>query len=103
MAKKQKKQPAAIKDTVSKNKKYVVFFVILISILFLTLFQTQHQQTYQEHAATATCGAPGDTGNELGVGKYCTQGGGQCQGTGSSICSADIQLSGTGICSKACN
>jgi len=79
------------------------FLALLVLLVFFTVFLLQQQQTFQEHAATTTCGVPGDKGNETGVGKYCTQGGGQCLGTGAPICSADIQLSGTGICSKPCN
>lgn len=75
----------------------------LILLLLLTVFQLQQRQTIKNFADTATCGSPGDKGNEMGVGKYCTEGGGQCLGTGSPICSADIQLNGSGICSKACN
>jgi len=105
MAKKIKKQPAKIKPKIATkiSKKYLLFFVALIVVAFFTIFQAQNMQTYQQHAATATCGAPGDPGNEDGVGKYCTQGGGQCQGTGSPICSADIETGVPGICSKSCN
>jgi hypothetical protein len=106
MPKKQKKgQSKSPKSPVTK--KYVLFFglVILIGALFLTIMQSQDKQTLQQQAATTagTCGSPGDMGNSLGVGKYCTQGGGQCQGLNASICSADIQLNGSGICSKSCN
>ena len=106
MPKRQKKgQSKSTKSPVTK--KYVLFFglVILIGALFLTIIQSQDKQTLQQQAATTagTCGSPGDAGNSLGVGKYCTQGGGQCQGLNASICSADIQLNGSGICSKSCN
>lgn len=108
MIKKQKKASSKVSQAKIKEKlykKYILFFgiVILLGALYLTLFQTQYRQTYEQHAQSATCGAPGDLGNDLGVGKYCTQGGGQCQGLNASICSADIQLNGSGICSKACN
>jgi len=81
----------------------VLFLLLLVAILGITLVQVQYKQVYQQQAASNTCGSPGDKGNEKGVGKYCTQGGGQCFGTGAPICSADIQLSGSGICSKSCN
>src|SRR5258708_15863983 len=106
MPKKVKKTSVKSKQTASQSKistKFLLFFVILIAALFFTVSQIQNKQTYQQHAATATCGAPGDQGNELGVGKYCTQGGGQCQGLQASICSADIQLNGSGLCSKSCS
>lgn len=106
MPKKQKKGPSkATKSSVSKKYLLVFGLVILIGALFLTIMQSQSKQTLQQQAATTagTCGSPGDAGNSLGVGKYCTQGGGQCQGLNASICSADIQLNGSGICSKSCN
>src|SRR6266851_4534113 len=97
-----KKQKTAKAKKTTLSKKYLLFFAILIPILVLTIVALQQRQTYQQQAQTATCGAPGDTGNNQGVGKYCTQGGGQCLGTSSPICSADIQA-GPGICSKSCN
>lgn len=106
MPKKQKKgQSKTTKSPVSKKYLLVFGLVILIGALFLTITQSQNKQTIQQQAATTagTCGSPGDAGNSLGVGKYCTQGGGQCQGLNASICSADIQLNGSGICSKSCN
>ena len=37
------------------------------------------------------CAVPGDTGNEVGVGEFCSAGGGQCTGnTGASLCLADF-------------
>ena len=65
MTKKQKKQPPKSKSVLS-NKKYILFFVILLGVLCLTLFQVSHKQTYQQQAATTTCGAPGDKGNAMG-------------------------------------
>ncbi len=107
MPKKLKKaasKPAAKSKGQSKfTKKYFIVFGILLAALYLALFQIQTKQTYQQHAQSQTCGSPGDMGNEQGIGKYCTQGGGQCQGLQASICSADIQLNGSGICSKSCN
>src|SRR6266567_1878940 len=105
MAKKQKKAQSktSLQSKTKISTKYVLFFVVLIVALFFTVLQIQNKQTYQQQAQTATCGAPGDMGNELGVGKFCTQGGGQCQGSQASICSADIQLNGQGLCSKSCN
>ncbi len=77
--------------------------LFLLVTLSFTVLQTQQRQSIMQHAQSATCGVPGDQGNAMGVGKYCTQGGGQCLGTSSPICSADIQLNGHGICSKSCN
>jgi hypothetical protein len=36
------------------------------------------------------CVAKGAPGNSLGVGKYCTPGGGQCSGLPAGLCTADI-------------
>jgi hypothetical protein len=48
------------------------------------------------------CAAAGDTGNALGVGKYCTKGGSECGGS-ASVCLADY-TSGTfgDFCTKTC-
>src|SRR5579862_3679646 len=90
-----------------EKKQFPLINLLFLSFLTLTVLftglQAHQRQTYLERAQTTSCGAPGDKGNELGVGKYCTQGGGQCLGTKAPICSADIQLNGQGICSKACN
>ncbi|MEK7571853.1 MAG: carbohydrate binding domain-containing protein [Patescibacteria group bacterium] len=47
------------------------------------------------------CGAPGDAGNEKGVGKYCTKGGGECAGKEAFICAAEF--TDATICSKPCS
>lgn len=84
------------------NKQVLAFFVLII-VLFITIIQVQHRQVFTQHASTILgCGDSGDPGNEDGVGKYCTAGGGQCVGTGAPICSADIQA-GPGLCSKPCS
>lgn len=75
---------------------------ILLIIIIMTVFQVQQRQTFIEHAQILGCGDPGDPGNADGVGKYCTKGGGQCIGTGSPICSADIESGSPGLCSKPC-
>lgn len=36
------------------------------------------------------CVAKGAPGNSFGVGKYCTQGGGECTGLAAGLCTADI-------------
>jgi hypothetical protein len=47
------------------------------------------------------CAAPADTGNSVGVGKYCTKGGSEC-GTGA-ICIADYTRGAFGdFCTKQC-
>lgn len=49
------------------------------------------------------CAPTGAPGNELGVGKYCTTGGGQCS-TSASICLADYTTGEWGdFCTKLCN
>ncbi len=45
------------------------------------------------------CGKPGMTGNEKGVGAYCTGGGGQC--TMGTICPADFGIAET-FCTLPC-
>jgi hypothetical protein len=50
------------------------------------------------------CADPADTGNEIGVGKFCSAGGGQCTGNaGASLCIADFSSSAFGnFCSLQC-
>lgn len=36
------------------------------------------------------CVMSGDKGNSIGVGKYCTPGGGECTGGGAGLCTADV-------------
>ena len=52
----------------------------------------------------APCAAPGDTGNEVGVGKFCSAGGGQCAGnTGASLCIAEFSQSAfANFCTLQC-
>jgi hypothetical protein len=59
-------------------------------------------------SATDRCVRPCNTGNELGVGRYCTRGGGQCTqniraGLPAVICSADVETAQpSGWCLKPC-
>jgi hypothetical protein len=99
MVKKKRNQQAKSQN----SKKHFLFLVILIAGLFITLLQVQQRQTVVQNAQIVGCGDPGDPGNEDGVGKYCTQGGGQCTGTGAPICSADIEAGQPGLCSKPCS
>jgi len=46
------------------------------------------------------CGKPGMTGNEKGIGTYCTAGGGQC--TMGSLCPADFGVAET-FCTLPCS
>jgi len=50
------------------------------------------------------CAVPGDTGNEVGVGKLCSAGGGECAGnTGASLCIADFTSSAfANFCTLQC-
>src|ERR1700691_5743798 len=82
-------------------KIYGLLSILVITVIFFAL-PTILQAQSQVHAQITGCGDQGDSGNSDGVGKYCTQGGGQCLGTGAAICSADIQ-SGPGLCSKPCS
>lgn len=95
------KKSKLVKKT--KVSKKLFFAVLLIPAIFLTLLFLNKQQTYQQHAQAPGCGAVGDAGNEKGVGKYCTKGGGQCGGTGSPFCSADLDGTASGLCSKQCS
>ncbi len=55
-------------------------------------------------AASDPCVRSCNTGNELGVGKYCTPGGNQCRGNGSAVlCTADFDNRGPGFCTKGCS
>lgn len=50
------------------------------------------------------CVRPCDVGNERGVGRYCTPGGGECAGnrTGILICTVDVEPSGPAFCTTPC-
>jgi hypothetical protein len=49
------------------------------------------------------CAKPGDTGNDKGVGKFCSKGGGECAGE-ASLCLADFVSSAFGnFCTKLCS
>jgi hypothetical protein len=52
----------------------------------------------------AACAAPGDTGNDAGVGKFCSAGGGQCVGNGAAgFCLADfVQGDFANFCTAQC-
>lgn len=82
--------------------KELLLLVVLIPSLFLALIVSKEQQTLTHEAATVGCGNPGDKGNNLGVGKYCTKGGGQCSGTQSPYCSADFRSDVPTFCSRPC-
>lgn len=82
--------------------KEALLLIVLLPALFIAINISKQQQTLQQHAATVGCGNPGDVGNNAGVGKYCTKGGGQCQGTGAPYCALDFQTNVPGICSKPC-
>jgi hypothetical protein len=50
------------------------------------------------------CAVPGAPGNDAGVGKYCTAKGGECAGSGATICIADYSSSAFGdFCTKLCS
>jgi len=50
------------------------------------------------------CAKPGATGNENGVGKECTPGGGECRGNVASICLNDFVEGGFGnFCTTTCS
>jgi hypothetical protein len=49
----------------------------------------------------ALCGKPGDTGNSVGIGKYCTTNGTECMGNKmATVCSAAF-FAGTNFCTLA--
>jgi hypothetical protein len=50
------------------------------------------------------CAAPGDPGNDVGVGKFCSAGGGQCAGnSGASLCLGDfVQGESANFCTLQC-
>jgi hypothetical protein len=52
-------------------------------------------------AEVAHCGQPGDTGNSLGVGKYCASEG-DCIGNGSAIFCSNLGGPGTNFCTMSC-
>jgi hypothetical protein len=92
-----------------KHKKNIIttkelfLLLVLIPALFLAINTAQNQQIYKQQAATIIgCGSPGDKGNNMGVGKYCTKGGGQCMGNGAPYCAADFKSDVPGVCSKPC-
>lgn len=91
-----------------RKKKFIVpknllLLLPLIPILILSLILIEQRQVIRQEAAIVGCGDQGDQGNEQGVGKYCTKNGGQCAGTGSPYCSADLQAGIPSFCSKPCS
>ena len=102
MRKKKLRGSKKIKSSKISFPKRLFLLPVLLIIVILTVFQVQQRQIFIEHAQILGCGDPGDPGNSDGVGKYCTKGGGQCIGTGSPICSADIESGQPGLCSKPC-
>lgn len=53
--------------------------------------------------AAPACAEPGAPGNAKGVGKYCTKGGGECQGNGSAtMCTVDFDDSAPPFCTMFC-
>ncbi len=54
----------------------------------------------QPDTFSSTCGKPGDTGNELGVGKFCTNLG-ECNGT-APLCS-NVGDPTTYFCTRTCH
>lgn len=55
-------------------------------------------------APSDPCVRPCNTGNELGVGRYCTAGGNQCRGNRSAIfCTQDFDRTAVGFCTKGCS
>jgi hypothetical protein len=53
-------------------------------------------------APTDSCVRPCHRGNERGVGRYCTAGGGQCGGISAFVCTGDVQSSGPSFCTRPC-
>ncbi len=50
------------------------------------------------------CAHMGDPGNDKGVGKYCTKGGGECSSSEASLCLADVLSSAfANFCTKLCS
>jgi hypothetical protein len=57
--------------------------------------------TPPDMTVVALCGKPGDTGNSVGIGKYCTMGGTECTGNMmATVCSAGF-FAGTNFCTLA--
>jgi hypothetical protein len=57
-----------------------------------------------EPGPTEDCVRPCNTGNEEGVGKYCTAGGNQCAGNhGAILCTVDLDPTSTPFCTKPCS
>ena len=53
---------------------------------------------------TDPCVRACNTGNEYGVGRYCTAGGGQCSGNRqATICTVDFDPTAVGFCTKPCS
>ncbi|MEK7571342.1 MAG: hypothetical protein AAB553_03630 [Patescibacteria group bacterium] len=97
-----KKKKVQIKKKQVSRK--LLWFFVLIPALLLTVVALQSPQIVKQEAATSgitTCGGSGEPGNEKGVGKACTKGGGECGGD-APFCSADF-VDGPGVCSKPCS
>jgi hypothetical protein len=97
------KQSKSAKKIRIPNKPLLLLLLIpLLFVLIIIVLNLKERQILKQEAQIAGCGAPGSPGNEKGVGKYCTKGGGQCLGTGAPFCSVDFST-GPGICSKPCS
>jgi hypothetical protein len=48
------------------------------------------------------CAEPGAEGNSKGVGRYCTPGGGECQGTDAPFCTVDFESDADPFCTTFC-
>jgi hypothetical protein len=91
------------KNKKSKNfKRNLFFFFLFIVLAGITFYPLDQPQGNTPKAQTANCGNPGDQGNEMGIGRYCTAGGGECQGTQSPYCSVDVVQGVPAFCSKPC-
>lgn len=56
----------------------------------------------QDMEPSTACAMPGDAGNERGVGRHCTKGGGECTGE-AALCLADFLTSAFGnFCTRFC-
>jgi hypothetical protein len=49
------------------------------------------------------CGEPCATGNALGVGKFCTAGGGECNGLDAAFCTVDFDSAASAFCTRPCD
>ena len=81
--------------------KYQILFTALVFVACKSSSAAKKMPDAAVDAFYSTCGHPGDTGNELGIGYFCT-GQADCQATPSAPLCSIIGDMTTHFCTKTC-